>query len=136
MKKQLLSIYFILALSLFSFSQTNVSGNISSNTTWTVANSPYTVTGNILVQSGVTLTIEPGVTIQFNSGLYLKVNGALIAEGTKSNNIYFTSNLSSKGQGDWDKIWLETTSATFDSDDNYMSGTIFKYCKTQTGIFY
>ena len=34
---------------------TDVSGNISSNTTWSLANSPYVVTGNILVASGVTL---------------------------------------------------------------------------------
>lgn len=41
------------------FSQTNVSGVISSNTTWTLANSPYIVTGNILLNQNVTLTIEP-----------------------------------------------------------------------------
>ena len=42
---------------------TDVSGNISSNTTWSLANSPYIVTGHILVPSGVTLTIEAGVTV-------------------------------------------------------------------------
>ena len=47
---------------------TDVSGTISSNTTWSLANSPYVVTGNILVNSGVTLTIEAGVTIKFDSG--------------------------------------------------------------------
>ncbi len=44
--------------------QTNVSGIISTNTTWTLAGSPYIMTGGILVSSGVTLTIEAGVTIQ------------------------------------------------------------------------
>ena len=36
---------------------TQVSGIISTNTTWTEANSPYTFSGNVLVNSGVTLII-------------------------------------------------------------------------------
>ena len=39
----------------------DVSGAISSNQTWTLAGSPFTVTGSVLVSEGVTLTIEAGV---------------------------------------------------------------------------
>ena len=53
---------------------TDVSGVISSNTTWAKANSPYNVTGNILVNSGVTLTIEAGVTVNVNGEFYLDIN--------------------------------------------------------------
>ena len=49
----------------FGFGQTEVSGIISSNTTWTLENSPYIVTGNILLNEGITLTIEAGVTVKF-----------------------------------------------------------------------
>ena len=34
---------------------------ISENTTWTLVNSPYIITGNVLVENGVNLTIKPGV---------------------------------------------------------------------------
>lgn len=44
--------------------QTNVGGNYFTNQTWTLSGSPYTVTGNIAVTAGVTLTIQPGVVIK------------------------------------------------------------------------
>ena len=73
---------------------TDVSGTISSNSTWSLANSPYVVTGNILVNSGVTLTIEAGVTVKFDGSYYFYVDGTLIARGSSGNLITFTSNKS------------------------------------------
>ena len=71
---------------------TDVCGHITTETTWTVANSPYVVTCDVVVDAGVTLTIEPGVVVKFN-GWYedLWVNGTLVADGTSSDPITFTS---------------------------------------------
>ena len=69
----------------------NVSGIISSNTTWTPANSPYTFTGPVAVNAGVTLTIEAGAVIYFGDGNHLQVNGTLVAKGTSANNIQFSN---------------------------------------------
>ena len=40
---------------------TDVSGTLSSDTTWSASGSPYVVTGSVLVSEGVKLTVEAGV---------------------------------------------------------------------------
>ena len=50
-------------------SETEVSGIINVDTSWTLDNSPYIVTGNILVSEGIVLSIEPGVIIKFEDHL-------------------------------------------------------------------
>lgn len=77
-----------------------VSGIISTNTTW-ANNKQYIVTGNILVQAGVTLTIQAGTTIKVGQGNVLRVDGNLVAQGTETNPILFTSNNAQPSPGDW-----------------------------------
>jgi hypothetical protein len=70
---------------------TYVSGTIYSSTTWTSEDSPYTLTGDVFVNNGVTLTIQPGTTVNFGSHR-LYINGVLNAQGTSNNNIVFSGN--------------------------------------------
>ena len=56
------------------------------------------------VASGMTLTIEPGVTVKFDSGKVLEVEGMLVARGTSSDKITFTSSAASPAAGDWGYI--------------------------------
>lgn len=99
---------------LVGISGTFVCGNIYSNTTWTLAGSPYIVTCNIVVSNYSTLTIEAGVTVKFvsNTGLKIGVGGSnpgqLRAVGTEERPITFTS-VSGKS-GDWDGIFFESAS--------------------------
>jgi ABC-type glycerol-3-phosphate transport system substrate-binding protein len=59
-----------------------VSGSIVTHTTWTLADSPITLTAMTTDNPGITLTIEPGVEVRAKSGVYLTVRGNLIALGT------------------------------------------------------
>ena len=91
------------------YAQTNVSGGIFQNTTWTLAGSPYIVTGSIVVFPGKTLTIEPGCEVRFtadysfNTGnfQYLEIRGSLVAIGTDANRIKFTSSDTTDGFSNW-----------------------------------
>jgi len=114
---------------------TYVSGIISSDTTWTAVDSPYIVTGNILVEEGVTLTIEPDVVVKFNSAKALQIDGELIAQGTEAEPIVFTSNQSSAAPGDWCNIVFSDSSvdATYDEAGDYLSGSIMQYCTVEYG---
>lgn len=114
--------------------QTNVSGIITTNTAWTFTGSPYIVTGNVLLDSGYTLTIEPGVIVKFNSGLSIQIDGTLIAQGTSDNKITFTSNTADTA-GAWGYIYFSSasTDAVFENNiyGNYLSGSILEHCIIQ-----
>ncbi len=87
--------------------QTNVSGGIYANTTWTLANSPYIVTDTVVVFPGVTLTIQPGVLVKFADNQLLEIRQAsLIALGSLIQSITFTSNSSTPSAGSWNQIFL------------------------------
>jgi hypothetical protein len=100
MKKIIFCVVSILGLCSV-YAQTNVSGGIYQNTTWTAANSPYIVTGSIVVFPGNTLNIQPGVEIkidnQVNNNIYIEARGTINCIGTdilpiKINTIYDTTN--------------------------------------------
>lgn len=69
----------------------SISGTFTSDFTLIKNNSPYNLTGNIIIAEGATLTIEPGVTV--NMGFYrIDVNGTLNAKGTSTDKIVFQTN--------------------------------------------
>ena len=56
---------------------------------WSVADSPFNVTGNVTVDAGVTLTIEPGAQVVFNQYTGITVNGVMSAIGSSGSPIRF-----------------------------------------------
>jgi len=91
-----------------SVNATYVEGHISQDTTWTLADSPYVVTKDIIVDPGVTLTIMPGVEVKFGGFFTLTVEGVLSASGTLDKPITFTSNKYQPQKGDWDTIQFKS----------------------------
>ena len=75
--------------SAFAAGPTYVGGNITTNTTWTLNNSPYVVQSDIYISA--TLTIEPGVVVKLNPQTKITVSGKLNANGTEAEKIHFTS---------------------------------------------
>ena len=113
-----------------SMSSCGVSGLIVTDTIWSPSEcDPYVVTGNLSVQSGVTLTIQAGTTVKFNSSTVLAVAGTLVARGTEANPITLTSNQMTPAKGNWGYIHFafSSTDATFDGDGNYIGGCIIQY---------
>jgi hypothetical protein len=133
-----------------------VSGNITSNTTW-MSNNTYLLSGTVYIDSGITLTIQPGTVIRgndliANSSLIVKKGGRVIAQGTSTNPIVFTSNkpIGSRTVGDWGGVillgraamnqgvgFIEGLAAISDhqyggSDDNDNSG-ILSYVRIEYG---
>jgi hypothetical protein len=100
-----------------------VEGETVNTGKWKNHNVPYVITGNISVADGKTLTIDPGNKLRFNGDYIFEVNGALIAEGTESDNITFTSNKTPPSPGDWRRL------SFFLSDP----GTKLNYCKILYG---
>jgi hypothetical protein len=78
-------------------------GPITTDTTWTPACSPYLVSGNILVQDGVTLTIKAGTNIYFEADKSLQMNGVLSATGLPNGLIKFSSS-ADQDPGAWGNI--------------------------------
>ena len=89
-----------------------VGGPITQDTTW---QGEVLVTDHVEVRPGVTLTILPGTRVKFQHyrgyrepwrRLSLQVMGTIIAVGTASRPIYFTSDADAPQNGDWSMIRL------------------------------
>ncbi len=116
----------LIAQQFISAAQTNISGVLTSDSTLTLAGSPYIVTGNLVMSNGFILTINPGVTVKFNANMSLLVLGQLKANGTSLSPITFTANTNSPIPGFWGGISFGANSsvATVDVSGNYVAGPI------------
>jgi len=118
---------------------TEVSGEISSDTTWS---GDVTVTDNVDVLEGATLTISPGTKVTFHfvgkpgwdEGYELKVEGTIKAQGTSASKIYFTSdsiNINPDKVGTWSGVYLDETAGK----DCAFEWCNFSYASTELSMY-
>lgn len=82
----------------------NASGEINHNTIWDSSKNPYYIQKDIIIKSGVTLTINPGVIIRVANGQGISVYGKLIINGNPVKNVVITSSSIFKAEDDWKGI--------------------------------
>jgi len=119
----------------------NVTTDITANTSWT-NNNTYIIFGDIIVKSGVTLTIQEGTLIKGDkstlSRLVVAIGGKLIAQGTPEQPIVFTSNqpAGSRGRADWAGIAVcgQAPTNIVDGGGNSIQGRL--ECGTTTDYDY
>ena len=105
----------------YAFAYTDLSGTsvmLTSNTTWTLSGSPYVV-DLVQIDNNAVLTIEPGVIVKFTYGGAGQaaqidiISGAIIANGTETQPIIFTSYKDAIG-GDTNQDGNQTQPEMFD----------------------
>ena len=129
-KLTLLTLVALMPLFGLYASSISVSGNISTNTTWTGVDT-VKVTGDIYVNDGITLTIDPGIFVEFQGHYKLEVDGTLLAIGTASDMITFTAANQSTG---WNSLVFSLTPAT--NDSSKIVYCLLEYGKATTGDYY
>lgn len=102
---------------------TNVCGTIIHHTFWTIDQSPYIITCDVVVINDVILTIDPGVVVKADSADDdLHIYGSLVADGAPGQPVVFTSykddsfggdsngdgNATSPAPGDWGGIYMHS----------------------------
>ena len=122
MKKQFTSliILFVIILGFLNLAYkvlpaaraTPVEGVITKDTLWTLVDSPFVVTNNIIINAGVTLTVEPGVEVRFGGPFSLTTNGRIVAQGTAIRPILFTTN-DPNGTNFWQSISINGAQSSF-----------------------
>jgi len=86
----------------FADASSNNEVRLYSSETW---NSNLTVTANVKVISGKSLSIAAGKTIYFNNGKKIRVYGTFYTLGSGGNRVTLTS-ASGSSPGSWDGIWV------------------------------
>ncbi len=101
--KKLLIILFVCFMTLVFGSDTaraiDVGGTIDTDTTWTLDNSPYTLTSDVQIAESVILTIEPGVTVN-GDWESIGVWGVLNAVGDENSYIVFNNTRINNGNSE------------------------------------
>ena len=111
--------------------------SLNNSSTWDNIGATYIISSNLTIPGGTSLTIAPGAVVKFQStSNELNIDGTLIAQGTESQPIYFTSykddsvggdsnkdgSSTNPARGDWEFVNLSPTST-----GNVVDHVVFRY---------
>ena len=138
MKSFRLNIVFAMAVCLaivFGFCPASraatVKKDISKDTVWRAAKSPYVVKENVMLLEGATLTIEPGVRVEVAPDKSIQVRGNFLAIGKPDKPIVFTA----LNNEPWESVHFTdfSSDAVLAKDGSYVEGSIMKHCIVEKG---
>jgi hypothetical protein len=111
----------LLLITVTACADTYVTADISVDTTWDLAGSPYVIQGDIRVLSPNTLTIDPGVVVEFDYWWSLAAldDASIVAAGTPGAEIVFTSHSPTPAPDDW---W-----GVFPTESSVLTHCIFEF---------
>ena len=133
----------LLALGRAAHADTVIGGGNLSTQTWTLANSPYTLQGDVTVIAGATLTIEAGVVVQATSSsdaqaagrnasrVEITVAGALVVNGTAAQPVTFKS--TSTSSGSWYGVIASPTATAVTLNHAVITSAIYGLTAEATG---
>jgi len=115
-------------LGYYRYEQTDYpEGALAGNTVWSAQEGPYRVTGELIIPSGISLTIMPGTTVFFEPNAKITINGRLVADGTEYELIRFTRTPGTAGT--WNGIHFVDTMR-----DNRITYAVIEYGQTDDGM--
>jgi len=128
-QKRISVFFYTLILCLWAAVGANASTTIPASTLssahWTLAGSPYLITGHIIVANNDSLVIDSGVRVEFQGKYKLFCNGKILANGTASQPILFTVPVANHAIG-----WL---GIRYDNTPTTNGRSYFKYCHLEYG---
>jgi len=111
-----------------------VPAKISSDSYLLLANSPYRIKRETIIDGGATLFIEPGVVIEYEQCTAIVVkNGGIKANGTQEHPIIFTSSSSAGSPGFYKNAVLFSEKTKVNSSFEHC---IFRFAETALDIYY
>lgn len=113
-------------------------GAMSQNVVWTAQESPYQLSGDLIVPFGTSLMIDKGVSVSITKGnqwgeadanslVDLTVQGTLVIQGTDELPVTFTSSESSPQSGDWNGITFDLAA---DLNSSSIKGLALSFAET------
>jgi hypothetical protein len=106
---------------------TFIQGVLNSDLQMKKSNSPYIITGNLLVPTDVTLTVESGTSVLVSENVSIKIDGIMSAIGNENSRIIFSIYPTAPNTKKWLGIQYGENASEWDGT----SGNILKFCSIE-----